>query len=106
MSSRPLATEEELSKTPMEIRRLMSPDSEYRLTKMESNGRPSGVYVGEGVRGELKIVGVQGQPAVLVMRSWSSYIRTSPIVRVLDSDSTSVTFQTEGGIYKLEVIGE
>lgn len=32
------------------------------------------------------------------------YIRTSPVVKIVDADENSTTFETEGGVYKLEKI--
>lgn len=31
-----------------------------------------------------------------------SFLRTSPIVKIVDQNETSTTFETEGGIYRLE----
>jgi hypothetical protein len=88
-------------KTPEEFKNLTD-DSDYTLTKAESNRKPSRVNPGQTVSGTLEIIGIQGNPAVRVTRSISAYIRTSPIVKVLDKNETTITFETEGRVYKLE----
>lgn len=93
-----------LEACPEEIKRFVTDEhDDFRLTKTE-NFREGFVYSGDTVRGYLEIVDVQGRAAVRVTRSFKDYIRTSPIVKVVDSTDTTVTFQTEGGVYKLERI--
>lgn len=79
--------------------------SDYRLTKTESF-RDGYVYRGDTVEGPLSIVDVLGKPGVKVangfFRGNPAYIRTSPIIRVLDVTLDTIIFCTEGGIYKLE----
>lgn len=80
-------------------------DVDYRLTKTE-NFRPGIVYSGDSVVGPLSIVNVLGKPGIKVLSSSVSrditYLRTSPVVKVLDVTKDTITFQTEGGVYKLE----
>lgn len=93
-----------LEACPEEIKRfLVDEKADFKLTKTE-NFREGFVYTGDTVRGYLEVVDVLGKPGVRVTRSFSDYIRTSPIVQVLDSTADSVTFQTEGGVYKLEKV--
>jgi hypothetical protein len=80
----------------------------YKLTKIE-DFRFGFVLSGDSVTGPLSIVEVIGKPGVKVINKnygggdfEMSYIRTSPIVKVVDVTDSSVTFHTEGGIYKLE----
>lgn len=97
---------------PEEIRRfLKDEDAHFRLTKtFMKEGRPTMISVGQAVSGRLEIVEVKryhddpepGKPGVLVIRGFSTYIRTSPVVRVLDSTEDTVRFETEGGEYLLE----
>jgi hypothetical protein len=82
------------------------PDVDYRLTKTESS-RPGSVFQGDNVVGPANIVNVIGKPGVKVFQRGGggfdlTYIRTSPIVEVLDTTDTTITFRTEGGVYKLE----
>lgn len=95
-----------LDACPEEIRKFASDkEGDFRLTKTQ-NFREGFVYDGDSVRGYLEIVEVIGRPAVRVTRSFKDYIRTSPIVKVLDVTENSVTFQTEGGVYKLDKLSE
>jgi hypothetical protein len=82
-------------------------DADYRLTKVESSRPGSMVYEGDTISGSLEIVDVKekGKPGVRVTR-FHRYIRTSPIVEVLDKTDTVITFKTEGGVYKLERLDE
>ena len=89
-----------LSITPQEFKNL--PDVRYRLTKTESF-REGWVNTGSTQSGDLSIVSVQGCPAARILGNGvSGYIRTSPIVKVVDQTDTSLTFHTEGGVYLLE----
>lgn len=95
-----------LDKVLVEFRLL--PKGRYKLTKTHSN-RNGEVFVGDSVTGPLSIVNVIGKPGVKVFNDnygggdfELSYIRTSPVVEVLDATEAALTFRTEGGIYKLE----
>lgn len=79
-------------------------DAEYRLTKVEAFHDKTMVYTGDTVVGSLDFVQVPTteKVGVRVFRSFSQYIRTSPVVKVLDATEGTVTFQTEGGVYKIE----
>jgi hypothetical protein len=90
------------------------PKVSYKLTKIKNTRAYGMVYEGDTVSGSLKLVEVLGEPAIFVDNSARDhfkfdapkYIRTSPIVAILDNSETSVTFQTEGGVYKLEQLKE
>jgi hypothetical protein len=91
---------------PNEIKNLE--DGNYTLTKTETS-RYGFVGVGDTVTGLVEIVERDNKPCVKVWNKDyngrdrdASYIRTSPIVEVLDTTATSVVFRTEGGVYKLE----
>lgn len=80
------------------------PDVDYKLTKVK-NFRIGFVFSGDTVTGPLRIVNVTDLPGVRVDSNRGfdiTYIRTSPIVAVVDVTLTTLTFETEGGVYKLE----
>lgn len=82
-------------------------DSLYTLKKVETNGRLSMVFPGDYATGDLKIVDLDGKYGVLVDSGERSdlalgYIRTSPVKEVIDNSDTTITFRTNGGVYKLE----
>lgn len=82
-------------------------DREYRLTKTGSKRANWMVVEGDTVRGELQIVPVLESYGIRVQGgSWSDYIRTSPVVKIVDQTDTAITFETEGGYYKLEVLSD
>lgn len=89
--------------TPQEFKTLDG-DATYKLVKTERNDRPTMVYEGDSIRGSLKIIDRGGAPSVMVNddRSFNRYIATSGIVEVVDVTDTTLTFRTEGGVYKLE----
>lgn len=96
--------EEVLSLVPEAFKNL--PDVDYRLTKTESS-RAGFVFQGDSIVGPASIVNVIGKPGVKVFQRGCgsfdlTYIRTSPIVEVIDTTDTTITFRTEGGVYKLE----
>ena len=77
----------------------------YKLTKIK-NTRPAAtarIQSGQYVTGFLKLVEVQGEPAVSVSDGYST-IRTSPIVAIIEQQGINITFQTEGGTYQLEIL--
>lgn len=76
-------------------------DVDYKLTKTE-NTRNGFVFVGDTSIGTLSIVNIIDKPGVRVVGGFKDYLRTSPIVEVIDSTDTTITFRTEGGVYKLE----
>jgi hypothetical protein len=92
----------------------LSPKDKYQLTKIKSL-RASMVGVGESVKGSFTTL-ERDDYAVMVLVDNSArdrpgfsdptYIRTSPVVAILDSSTTGVTFQTEGGVYQLEKLKE
>lgn len=88
-------------------------DVNYRLTKTQ-NFRLGMANDGDSVEGPLTIVEVKslGLPGVKVINTSANrffdnqYIRTSPIVKVLDAGENSITFETQGGVYLLEKVVE
>jgi hypothetical protein len=87
----------------------LSSECDYRLTKIENTRPISMLNVGDHVEGPLCIVDVAdlGLPGVKVLKrnvgTWDlHYIRTSPIVEVLDVSESGIVFRTEGGTYLLE----
>lgn len=89
------------------LERFLDYDGEFKLTKIGSK-RASRVGIGQYQNGDFYLVtipesdeGPEGTAAA-VGRGFTSYLRTSPIVKIVDQDENSTTFETEGGIYKLE----
>jgi hypothetical protein len=80
-------------------------DVTYTLTKTKELRSRTHVYQGQSVTGKLKIIG-NTLPMALVYRNNITFIRTSPIVEVLDQTKTILTFRTEGGVYELERLPE
>jgi len=79
-------------------------DTTYKLTKIEALRPPNWVSTGDFVVGPVTIFPVAESYGVRVWDHASvyKYIRTSPVVEVLDTTESAVTFRTEGGVYKLE----
>jgi hypothetical protein len=82
-------------------------DQEFKLTKIGSK-RDSYVGVGQYEVGDFSLMeypATKDQPeavgAFITGRGFN-YLRTSPIVKIVDQDENSTTFETEGGVYKLE----
>ena len=97
-----------LDKTPEEFKNL-DDSREYKLTKVASSRPNIFVFEGDSVTGDLQIVEVSdlGLPGVKVIgQGFTNYIRTSPIVKVVDKSENKITFQTEGGTYTLETMPE
>lgn len=89
------------------LERFLDSDDEFKLTKIGSK-RPSHVGVGQYQNGDFSLVtipedsyGPEGKGAY-VSRGMTTGLRTSPIIKIIDHDESSTTFETEGGIYKLE----
>jgi hypothetical protein len=77
----------------------LSNDSEYVLQKVASFR--DGVGIGSMEKGWLAIVPIQESYGIKVL-SHKSFLRTSPVVKVLDFTNGVITFKTEGGIYTLQ----
>lgn len=98
---------EEVADLVPEVFKNLPKDSLYTLKKVETNGLSSMVFPGDRVTGDLRIVEVLDKFGVLVDSGERSdlclgYIRTSPVVEILDTTDTVITFRTQGGVYKLE----
>lgn len=83
-------------------------NQEFRLKKIGSK-RASKVGVGQSETGDFSIITYEAtdtlpesKGAFITGRGFS-FLRTSPIVAITDQDERSTTFETEGGIYKLEM---
>lgn len=91
----------------------LSKKDNYILTKTRSK-RASMVGVGECVRGKFVILEREMFIMVLVDNSAGerkriddpTYIRTSPVVGIVNQTDTSISFETEGGFYELEKLKE
>ncbi|NJO48204.1 MAG: hypothetical protein HC840_00650 [Leptolyngbyaceae cyanobacterium RM2_2_4] len=82
-------------------------DQEFIMKKIGSK-RDSMVGVGQYEVGDFSLMeypATENQPeavgAFITGRGFN-YLRTSPIVKIVAYDANSTTFETEGGIYKLE----
>jgi hypothetical protein len=82
-------------------------DQEFKLAKIGSK-RASQVGVGQYEVGDFSLHVYEAtetlpeQIGAFITGRGFSYLRTSPIVAVTAQDENSTTFETEGGIYKLE----
>ena len=82
----------------------------YRLTKITTKSDWSMIKPGIFVEGPLSIVSRNLRPHVVVDNNnyngadYDSvrYIKTSPVVKVLDLTDGVLNFETEGGTYRLE----
>lgn len=83
-------------------------DQEFKLTKIASKRPNYMVGVGTSEIGDFSFhiyEATEDRPeqiGVFITGRGFSYLRTSPIVAITDQDESSTTFETEGGIYKLE----
>lgn len=93
-----------------EFKALAEGHAHFKLTKLSATRVNFNVWPGDGVKGELSFVRIPSMEEDQVFgvkvqgRSFRDYIRTSPVKAIVDTTNTSVTFQTEGGFYKLEAI--
>jgi hypothetical protein len=85
-------------------------EDQWMLLKKIDSKRPSRVDVGQFTTGDFSLVtipesseGPEGKGAC-VSKGMTSYLRTSPIIKIVDQDEKSTTFETEGGFYKLEKV--
>jgi hypothetical protein len=93
------------------LTRFQKSKADFKLTKIGSK-RASSVGVGQFEVGELNIFEFkqrldEKEPPMGVRiidgRGFSGgFLQTSPFVKIVDQDDQSTTFETEGGIYKLE----
>jgi len=90
------------------LKRFDGVDGRYRLQKIGSKRDNSRVGVGQYETGDFYIHVFPAtdtkpeQYAAEMVGNGFNYMRTSPIVKIVDFDENSTTFETEGGIYKLE----
>lgn len=90
------------------IKRFETLECDFKLTKIGSKRENSRVGVGQFETGNFELItipeskhGPEGT-ALCIYGFGFDYLRTSPIVKIVDQDEKSTTFETEGGIYKLE----
>jgi len=91
------------------LSRFADSESEFRLTKIGSK-RASMVGVGQFEVGDFSF---QEYPATdtlpagigaFITGRGFNFLRTSPIVKIVYQNETSTTFETEGGVYRLEKV--
>lgn len=83
-------------------------DQEFKMTKIGSKREGSMVGVGQYETGDFSLMeldqkGAPGGVGGFITGRGFGYLRTSPIVKVTDHDGISTTFETEGGIYKVQM---
>lgn len=84
-------------------------DQEFKMTKIGSKREGSQVGVGQYETGDFSLMEINhpsvpvGSVGGFITGRGFGYLRTSPIVKIVDSDDISTTFETEGGIYKLQM---
>lgn len=90
------------------LTRFLDSEDDFILIKTGSKRADSRVWVSQYEIGSFSLhnyKGVADLPtcygAFITGRGFS-YLRTSPIVKILESTETSTSFETEGGFYKLE----
>lgn len=83
--------------------------AEGRLTKISSKRSNSQVAVSQKVTGDISVItwpATKTQPeqcgVLVVGMGISDIIRTSPVVKIVNTTENSTTFETQGGVYKLE----
>ncbi len=86
-------------------------DQQFKMTKIGSK-RASYVGVGQYEVGSFEIYVYPATDTLpesyggfINGHGIRDYLRTSPIVKITAQDENSTTFETEGGIYKLEKYG-
>jgi len=89
------------------LERFTKSKDEFKKTKISSKREGSMIGVGQYENGtfslmELTLKGAPGAVGGFIAGRGFSYLRTSPIVKIIDSDENSTTFETEGGVYKVE----
>jgi hypothetical protein len=83
-------------------------DKEVRLQKIDIK-RESLINVGHSMEGDLSLFhyknskGQEDGTGLLVSSGWR-YLRTSPVVKIIDETETSIVVETDGGFYKLETM--
>lgn len=89
------------------LERFQKSKSRFKLTKIGSK-RASYIGVGQFEVGDFHLheypatktlpeaVGVE------IVGNGFDFLRTSPVVKIIDHSENTTTFETEGGIYKLE----
>ncbi len=96
----------ELNLKPLE--RFLNSEGRFKLQKVESKRPNSFVGVGQFEIGDFYLHEypetdkLPAQTGVEIVGNGFNYLRTSPIVKIVDHDQNSTTFETEGGVYRLE----
>jgi len=90
------------------LKRFENLEQEFKLSKIGSKRPNSLVGVGMYEVGDFSLMTYEAtdtrpeQIGVFITGRGFSFLRTSPIVAIVDQDEDSTTFETEGGIYKIE----
>jgi hypothetical protein len=86
------------------LKRFTMLDESFTLTKIESHKTNSLVSLGRSITGifDLKSFENETKHIAFVSSMGFDYIKTSQIIKVLNFDENSTTFQTLGGVYLLE----
>ena len=91
------------------LHRFRKMECDFKLTKLNAKSKDAMVRTGHVETGvytliELPTKGNPDAAAVQIVGNGYSYLRTSAILKILDFDENSTTFETIGGVYKLEKI--
>jgi hypothetical protein len=92
------------------LTRFKDSTDDFKLTKLSSKRPNSMVDVGQFVTGEFSLVEFPAtdtlpeETGVHVGRGFSRGIRTSPVVGIVDQSENATTFETQGGVYRLEKV--
>lgn len=83
-------------------------DQEFKMTKIASKREGSMVGVGQYETGDFSLMELSLKDAPdavggFITGRGFNYLRTSPILKIVDHDDISTTFETEGGIYKVQM---
>lgn len=91
------------------LKRFEDSEDSFKLTKVKSK-RESRVNVGQSATGDFYLVDIPEDAsgpagtAVAIAGNGYNYLRTSPVVKIMDFTETSTLFETEGGFYRLEKV--
>jgi len=87
--------------------KLLDSKAQYRLEKIGNKDPYTFVPIGMYAEGDMTIVNVLDKPGIRVKGPGrENYLRTSPVMFIINNDENSVRFETEGGIYLLTKLKE
>ncbi len=93
------------------LERFLNLEQGFKLTKIVSKRPNSLIGVGQFEVGDFSLHEYPAtdknpeQVGAYIAGNGFSFMVTSPIVKIIDHDEYSTTFETEGGVYRLEKYG-